>query len=615
MHRLREPGGLVRSYSGDRSLRQAYEVDEVALGEGRYSRVFGATHRATGARRAIKTADRQGAWTQYVDLGMECPARLACHEAEILRRLDHPNVIRILEVFEEKKAVHLVLELCEGGDVLERILVSSGRLPEADIATLFVQMLYAVWHLHQNGVVHRDLKPEHFLFTQREPEFEPRPPQRCSMKLIDFGLSHQAGFEFAPEGGTPQFMSPEAKSGRAGKEFSDRGDMWSLGVVLHAMLVGHYPSQHLTDAKQAQYFARPAWSAISAAAIDLLGQLLQQQPAARPSAWDALRHTWSKATINRTVLPPEPLIRSAALAVRVYSGTTNLRRLALSAVAREVADTDVIGLRQVLQALELLCGGKLARPSLQRASSTDMAVGEVASALARTFDSLAEPGGILNWTVFVAVFMSVPASNAGHCVPIRDEACWRAFDVLSQGTGFVSGMALELFVSRPRGSMHLTKEKLATNGGNNGRSTPRASNGNSGDHTEELAISSALREVSASGTIEFHEFMCLARGLLQGRAKKFSLMSSLGRMFRFPWSTDAHIETTNRQKPAKYSSAPPSSNGRSTPGQLATPPGSPPCSPRGPSSPAASTTMSNSQSPRSKRKKRVPLSILEQTSL
>jgi len=607
MHRLREPGGLVLSYSGDRSLRQAYEVDEVALGEGRYSRVFGATHRATGARRAIKTADRQGAWTQYVDLGMECPARLACHEAEILRRLDHPNVIRILEVFEEKKAVHLVLELCEGGDVLERILVSSGRLPEADIATLFIQMLFAVWHLHQNGVVHRDLKPEHFLFTQREPEFEPRPPQRCSMKLIDFGLSHKAGAQFAPEGGTPQFMSPEAKLGRAGKEFSDRGDMWSLGVVLHAMLVGHYPSQHLTDAKQAQYFARPAWSAISTAAIDLLGQLLQQQPAARPSAAHALMHTWSKATINRTVLPPEPLMKGAALAVRVYSSTTRLRRLALAAVAREAADADIIGLRQVLQALELLCDGQLARGSLLRAASAENSVGEVASALFRTFDSLVESGGILNWTEFIAVFMSVPASNAsaGHCVPIRDEACWRAFDLLSQGTGFVSGMALELFVSRPRGngsdrmSPSLSNGKLATHGDSNGRSSPRVSNGNNGDPPVDL--NSALREVSSNGTIEFHQFMSLARGLLHGRAKRFSLISSLGRMCG--------------QKPAKPASAPVPSNGQPTRGQPATTLSTPPTSPRAPSSPAASTPLSNSQSPTSKKKKRMPLSILEQTSL
>jgi calcium-dependent protein kinase len=541
---------------------------------------------------------------------MECPARLACHEAEILRRLDHPNVIRILEVFEEKKAVHLVLELCEGGDVLERILVSSGRLPEADIATLFIQMLFAVWHLHQNGVVHRDLKPEHFLFTRREPEFEPRPPQRCSMKLIDFGLSHKAGAQFAPEGGTPQFMSPEAKSGRAGKEFSDRGDMWSLGVVLHAMLVGHYPSQHLTDAKQAQYFGRPAWSAISKAAIDLLRQLLQQQPAARPSAANALMHTWSKATISRTVLPPEPLLKGAASAVKVYTSTTSLRRLALAAVAREAADADIIGLRQVLQALELLCDGKLARRSLLKAASTEGSVGEVASTLFRTFDSLVENGGILNWTEFIAVFMSVPASNAaaGHCVPIRDEACWRAFDLLSQGTGFVSGMALELFVTRPRGNgSDLTSEKLATNGNRNGRSSPRESNGNSGDNPAELTIDSALREVSASGTIEFHEFMCLARGLLHGKARRFSLMSSLGRMCG--------------QKPAKHASAPlpspPPSNERPAIGKLATPPSSPPCSPRVPSSPAASATLSNSQSPTStsKKKKRVPLSILEQTSL
>merc|ERR1719277_1023547 len=124
---------------------------------------------------------------------MEDPAALARHEAAILQRLDHPNIVRLFEAIEEPHAVHLVLELCEGGDVLERILAKHGRLPEDEIAALFAQMLFAVWHLHANGVVHRDLKPEHFLFTRREPAREPLPPEVASVKIIDFGLSHSDG--------------------------------------------------------------------------------------------------------------------------------------------------------------------------------------------------------------------------------------------------------------------------------------------------------------------------------------------------------------------------------------------------------------------------------------
>eukprot|EP00404_Azadinium_spinosum_P004819 CAMPEP_0180473442 /NCGR_PEP_ID=MMETSP1036_2-20121128/30158_1 /TAXON_ID=632150 /ORGANISM="Azadinium spinosum, Strain 3D9" /LENGTH=221 /DNA_ID=CAMNT_0022480717 /DNA_START=64 /DNA_END=725 /DNA_ORIENTATION=- len=221
MQRLQEPGGLVRlhgsqgngSKGGGRGIMAETYDQALELGEGRYSHVFQATHRKTGARRAVKTAERLGPKTEIADLGLECPARLAKHEADILRCLDHPNIIRLYEVIEEQKAVHLVLELCEGGDVLERILVTAGRLPEAEIASLFVQMLFAVWHLHIHGVVHRDLKPEHFLFARREPDREPLPPVVAGMKLIDFGLSHRQGLRYAPVGGTPQFMSPEERAG------------------------------------------------------------------------------------------------------------------------------------------------------------------------------------------------------------------------------------------------------------------------------------------------------------------------------------------------------------------------------------------------------------------
>lgn len=633
MQRLREPGGLVRSFKGDRSLRSAYEVDATPLGEGRYSRVFGATHRATGARRAIKTADRQGAWTQYVDLGMECPGRLACHEAEILRRLDHPNVIRILEVFEEKKSVHLVLELCEGGDVLERILISNGRLPESDIATLFMQMLFAVWHLHQNGVVHRDLKPEHFLFTVREPEIEPRPPQLASMKLIDFGLSHKAGIAFAPEGGTPQFMSPEARSGRSGRDFADRGDMWSLGVVLHAMLVGHYPSPHLDDKKQAQYFARPAWSGISAPGIELIGLLLRQSPSVRPSAAEALQHPWSKAAIGRTVRPPEPLLKGAALAAKAYTSASGLRRLALAAVAREVADSDVIGLRQVLQVLELRCDGKLARSSLLKAASTEGPVGEAASVLFRAFDSFTDVSGILTWTELVAVFQCAAPSKdtgAGNYVPVRDEACWRAFDLLSQGTGSVSGSALELFLprgGRGNGSERGSPRNGLDNGNGNGYKAgglrlPKDGSGQDlGGAFDAQAIHSAVKEVAPSGSLAFPEFMRLARGLIGGGGRGLSISNWLGFLYacvgrgrasapampRSPSPGTSLPSASQRQRPTPLLGEPPSpTNSAATTTPRPTPRGSP----------AASTVISGSTpaSPE-RRKRRGPLSILGTTSL
>jgi len=606
MQQLREPGSFVRSHAvGDRNLRAAYEVDPTPLGEGRYSRVYGATHRATGARRAIKTADRQGAWTQYVDLGMECPGRLALHEAELLKRLDHPNVISILEVFEEKKSVHLVLELCEGGDVLERILVSNGRLPEKDIGRLFIQMLFAVWHLHQSNVVHRDLKPEHFLFTRREPEIDPRPPAEATMKLIDFGLSHKIGVGFAPEGGTPQFMSPEAKAGKQTKESAPKGDMWSLGVVLHAMLVGHYPSPHLTDQKQAQYFSRSAWSRVSPQGIHMIGSLLRQQSSDRPSAADALRDPWCQAFITANVIPPEPLLHSTAGAIKSYGAANGLRRLALAAVAREADDKDITGLRQVLQTLELRCGGPLTRAALLRAASAEGPFGEAAAALFRSFDAIVEKGGsdALQWSQLLALFLCVGATKgvppALGLVPlIRDEACWRAFDLLSYGTGSVSAASLDQLIL-PKG----------------GTSAGQA--GGEADHADQKppalvkastldfgALQRLVQEVFAGGTICYTDFMRLARGELQRGPATGRSMPGIGSLLllcrcgRVPASEPAEAVPARAPPPAAAPS--PRSSERA----------------QSPRSPQYNSEKGSLQAPPDKKKKkRSPLSILGMTSL
>lgn len=530
MQQLREPGSLVRFRGGDgKTLRDAYKVDAAPLGEGRYSRVFGATHRSTGARRAVKTADRQGPLTRYVDLGMECPGRLAGHEAEILRRLDHPNVIRIYEVYEEKEAVHLVLELCEGGDVLERILVSNGRLPEREIAALFTQMLFAVWHLHSAGVVHRDLKPEHFLFTRRESEREPLPPVEAGMKLIDFGLSHKAGIMFTPEGGTPQFMSPESKTGSGSKDFADRIDMWALGVVLHAMLVGHYPSPHLTDATQTQYFARPAWSGVSPDGLDMLGHLLRQGASARPSASQALKHPWCAAAIASRVSVPEPLLARVPISVQTFGMAPALRRLALHAVAREVADFEINQIRKVLQLLELRCEGPLTRSALLSAAGTEGTVGEAATVIYRSFDALVGSdvgaGPRFIWTELVALMLcnapvadstergptqppvSQPsASSTPGIFPLSENACWRAFDLLSQGTGTVTSPLLAEFIPHHRGLGSVD----AVNGD---------------------AMDALITEVFPSGQMAYSDFLKLLRGDFQqakvvdsGMIPKFSCL-------------------------------------------------------------------------------------------
>ena len=132
-------------------------------------------------------------------------------ECEILMQVDHPNIIKTYAVYEDAKYFHIVMELCEGGELFDRI-VEKLNFAEKEAAVHFRNMMSAVNHLHTNGICHRDMKPENFLFATKSPDAE--------IKLIDFGLSRK--FEKATDlttmVGTPYYVAPEVLNGSYGVE-------------------------------------------------------------------------------------------------------------------------------------------------------------------------------------------------------------------------------------------------------------------------------------------------------------------------------------------------------------------------------------------------------------
>lgn len=288
-------------------------------------------------------------------------------EVDILKSLDHPNVVRLYEALEDDDGTHLVMEYLEGGDLLERIVVSKERMPEEECASVMTQILDAVQHLCSRNIVHRDLKPEK------------------------------------------------------------------------------------------EYFSLACWSAVSPVVLDFLGRLLQREPHHRPTVWTALKHPWLTV---RELGPHSPLPH----AVRLFSQAPCLRRLALAAAAREIDDTDLFHLRAVYRILELECGGQLTRMSLDSAGNLNGVAGELAQELQRWFDYVDIDGsGAIDWTELVAVALSAadaigrspdcPAGWDAHDVvdspkvhpdlpQLTEDACWRAFDLLSQSSGAVSDLSL-----------------------------------------------------------------------------------------------------------------------------------------------------------------------------
>ncbi|GAA0183931.1 non-receptor serine/threonine protein kinase [Lithospermum erythrorhizon] len=181
------------------------------------------------------------------------------------------SVVRFKEVFEDENAVHLVMELCEGGELFDRI-VARGHYTERAAAGVMRTIVEVVKMCHENGVIHRDLKPENFLFANRK--------ENSPLKAIDFGLSifFKPGEKFSEIVGSPYYMAPEVLKRSYGPEI----DIWSAGVILYILLCGVPPFWAESEQGVAQAilhgqidFNREPWPSISDGAKNLVRQMLE----------------------------------------------------------------------------------------------------------------------------------------------------------------------------------------------------------------------------------------------------------------------------------------------------------------------------------------------------
>lgn len=215
-------------------FEESYEILK-ELGNGSYGRVYRVKHKITNEIRACKKMIKD----KINDLdGFN-------KEIEILSQLDHPNIIKLYEIFEEKKFIHLIMEECTGGELFDRIIdnVNNDKMyTEKEAADIFKQIMSAICYCHAQKICHRDLKPENILFTSNE--------RNSSIKVIDFGLSKPymqnikgKVNKMKTRVGTAYYVSPEVLKG----EYNENCDIWSAGVILYLMLSGFPPFNGNTD--------------------------------------------------------------------------------------------------------------------------------------------------------------------------------------------------------------------------------------------------------------------------------------------------------------------------------------------------------------------------------
>jgi len=253
---------------------------EKTLGQGSFGEVKRAKNKVTGEEFACKIVNK-------ADMQQEDLLALQT-EVEILSQIDHPNVVKLNEVWEDKGKFYMVMELMTGGELFDRI-VEKDHYSEKEAADTIRPIVDAIRYCHSMGVAHRDLKPENLLYATRD--------THSIIKISDFGLAKVYDSSLMmTQCGTPSYVAPEVLEG---KGYDESVDFWSIGIILYILLCGFPPFYDDDNDKLFELIARgkvefpsPYWDNISDQAKDLIRKLLTVDPKKRPRADDVLAHTW-----------------------------------------------------------------------------------------------------------------------------------------------------------------------------------------------------------------------------------------------------------------------------------------------------------------------------------
>jgi len=280
-----EPIRTEPAVARSNKVEEYYDISE-EIGRGAFSVVRKARHKRTGLYFAIKFIEKK-----YVD---KQDLLLLGREIEIMKKLEHNNVLKLEEVYETDDVIALVMELVNGGELFYKI-VEKGNYSEKDAAKIVKQMLKGVEYLHTQGIAHRDLKPENLLCaTDDREEFKP-----FRVVIADFGLSKafDGGEEMATSCGTPDYVAPEVITAEGA--YDESVDMWSCGVITYVLLCGFSPflSSNQTGLfekimKVDYDFPDPEWTHISDSAKEFISGLLVKDRRQRRDAKQCLDHPW-----------------------------------------------------------------------------------------------------------------------------------------------------------------------------------------------------------------------------------------------------------------------------------------------------------------------------------
>ncbi|KAH1072142.1 hypothetical protein J1N35_024470 [Gossypium stocksii] len=320
------------------NIRDLYTIGR-KLGQGQFGTTYLCTEISTNFEYACKSICKRKLLSKE---DVEDVRR----EIQIMHHLaGHKNIVTIKGAYEDTLYVHIVMELCSGGELFDRI-IERGHYTERKAAALTKIIVGVVEACHSLGVMHRDLKPENFLLVNKDDDF--------SLKAIDFGLSvfFKPGQIFTDVVGSPYYVAPEVLL----KHYGPEVDVWTAGVILYILLSGVPPfwaetQQGIFDAvlKGDIDFHSDPWPVISDSAKDLIRKMLCSQPSERLTAHEVVCHPW----ISQNGVAPDRALDPAVLSrLKQFSAMNKLKKMALRVIAESLSEEEIAGLREMFTAMD-----------------------------------------------------------------------------------------------------------------------------------------------------------------------------------------------------------------------------------------------------------------------
>ncbi|PON40805.1 Calcium dependent protein kinase [Trema orientale] len=351
--RLSSAGLQAESVLGRKtaSIKDFYTLGR-KLGQGQFGTTFLCLEKGASREFACKTIAKRKLTT---DEDVEDVRR----EIQIMHHLaGHPNVIQIVGAYEDAVAVHVVMELCAGGELFDRI-IQRGHYTERKAAELARIIVGVVQACHSLGVMHRDLKPENFLFVNNEEE--------APLKTIDFGLSmfFKPGETFTDVVGSPYYVAPEVLR----KHYGPECDVWSAGVIIYILLSGVPPFWDETEQgifeqvlKGELDFVSEPWPSISESAKDLVRRMLIRDPKKRLTAYEVLCHPWVQVG---GVAPDKPLDSAVLTRLKQFSAMNKLKKIAIRVIAETLSEEEIAGLKEMFKMIDADNSGQITLEELK----------------------------------------------------------------------------------------------------------------------------------------------------------------------------------------------------------------------------------------------------------